>query len=203
MEMHIPGLMCRVKPNSARPPDEIGDHRMGFWVLCHVFKCLYVCLISVRCVVGAKGEKNTSWLVEATSWDTFCFFVFHVCYSLLQGIKYFMLLSVVVTVHFLSQVFMKTWLKCCIFLCFLSSPWRTSNVSTRLCSLHPPAACSLYCDEGFSDAVRFLRREAWMSWQSGSLRERTLKNKHEVPFTESILLILMYLFSGVILVFLQ
>lgn len=144
MEMHIPGLMCRVKPNSARPPDEIGDHRMGFWVLCHVFKCLYVCLISVRCVVGAKGEKNTSWLVEATSWDTFCFFVFHVCYSLLQGIKYFMLLSVVVTVHFLSQVFMKTWLKCCIFLCFLSSPWRTSNVSTRLCSLHPPAACSLY-----------------------------------------------------------
>lgn len=143
MEMHIPGLMCQVKPNSARPADEIGDHRMGFE---YFAMCLNVCM-SVWFLLGVQSDqkvKKYQLTVEATSRDTFSFFVFHVCYSLLQGIKYFMLLSVVVTVHFQSQVFTKTWLKRPIFLRFLSSPWRTSNVSTRLCSLHPPAACSLY-----------------------------------------------------------
>lgn len=79
------------------------------------------------------------------------------------------------------------------------------NIKRLNQALFPPSTSSMQslCDEGYRDAVRFLRREAWMSWQSGSLMERTLKNKHEVPFTESILLILMYLFSGVILVFLQ
>lgn len=74
MEMHIPGLMCQVKPNSARPADEIGDHRMGFE---YFAMCLNVCM-SVWFLLGVQSDqkvKKYQLTVEATSWDTF-FFLF-------------------------------------------------------------------------------------------------------------------------------
>lgn len=48
----------------------------------------------------------------------------------------------------------------------------------------PPPTSSMrsLCEEGYSDAVRFLKKEKWMSWRSDSHMERSDRQKHEAPF---------------------
>lgn len=56
------------------------------------------------------------------------------------------------------------------------------NIQRLNQALFPPSTSSMQslCEEGFDDAVRFLKRDAWMSWWSDPVMERTdFKNKHE------------------------